>query len=74
MIKRMATNRGFTQTEVITEYIKQGIEKEPQKHKSKIRFIVKPDPSKNIDDLIGSIKTDTSVDAVKLINEVRRGE
>ena len=74
IIKQIAINKDTTQTQIINDYLQQGIEKEPQKNKSKIRFIVKPDPNKNIDDLIGSIKTDTSVDAVKLINEVRRGE
>jgi uncharacterized membrane protein YhiD involved in acid resistance len=73
-IKLIAINKDITQTKIINEYLKQGIEKEPQKNKSKIRFIVKPNPNKNIDDLIGSIKTEKPVNAVKLINEVRRGE
>ncbi|MGL6298182.1 MAG: DUF6364 family protein, partial [Methanobacteriaceae archaeon] len=54
-IKIIAKNRGITQTEVITEYIKQGIKKEPKQNKTKLKILVEQDPNVSIDDMIGSI-------------------
>jgi predicted DNA-binding ribbon-helix-helix protein len=73
-IKRIANNKKTTQTEIITEYIKQGIEKEPEINKTKLRVIVKQDPNKNIDDLIGTIKAPKDFDILKAIDETRKGE
>ena len=73
-IKRIANNKKTTQTEIITEYIKQGIEKEPEINKTKLRVIVKQDHSKNIDDLIGTIKAPKDFDILKAIEETRKGE
>jgi hypothetical protein len=71
IIKQIAINKNTTQTKVINDYLKQGIEQEPPENKSKIRFIVKPNPNKNIDDLIGSIKVSEEFDPVKAVKEVR---
>jgi len=73
-IKRIANNKKTTQTEIITEYIKQGIEKEPEINKTKLRVIVKQDPNKNIDDIIGTIKAPKDFDILKTIDETRKGE
>ena len=73
-IKRIANNKKTTQTEIITEYIKQGIEKEPEINKTKLRVIVKQDPNKNIDDIIGTIKAPKDFDILKAIDETRKGE
>lgn len=73
-IKQIAINKGTTQTKVINDYLKEGIEKEPKKNKIHLKVLVEDDPTKNIDKLIGSIKTEKSVNAVDLINKMRRGE
>ena len=73
-IKQIANNKGTTQTKIINDYLKEGIEREPKKNKIHLKVLVEEDPTKNIDKLIGSIKTEKPVNAVKLINEVRRGE
>ena len=73
-IKQIAINKDTTQTKIINDYLKQGIEKEPQKNKSKIKFIVKPNPTKNIDDMIGVIKAPKGFNSVKALDEVRKGE
>ncbi|MDR2967756.1 MAG: DUF6364 family protein [Methanobacteriaceae archaeon] len=73
-IKRIANNKKTTQTEIITEYIKQGIEREPEINKTKLRVIVKQDPNKNIDDLIGTIKAPKDFDILKAIDKTRKGE
>jgi metal-responsive CopG/Arc/MetJ family transcriptional regulator len=73
-IKRIANNKGITQTEIITEYIKQGIQKEPQINKIKLKTLVKQDPNASIDDMIGTIKAPKGFNSVKAINEVRKGE
>jgi hypothetical protein len=70
-IKQIAINRDTTQTEIVNDYLKKGIEKEPQKNKSKIRFIVKSDPSKSIDDIISSIKAPKRFNPVEAVKEVR---
>lgn len=74
IIKRIANNKKTTQTEIITDYIKQGIENEPEINKTKLRVIVKQDPNKNIDDLIGTIKAPEDFDMLKAIDETRKGE
>jgi hypothetical protein len=73
-IKQIALNKDTTQTEIINNYLRECIEKEPIENKTEIKWIKKPDPSKNMEDLKGIIKTDKPVNAVKLINEVRKGE
>ena len=73
-IKQIAINKDTTQTKIINDYLKQGIEKEPQKNKSNIRFIVKSDPTKNIDDMIGVIKPPKGFNSVKALDEIRKGE
>jgi len=70
-IKQIAINKDTTQTKVINDYLKQGIEKEPQKNKTNIRFIIKPDPSKNIDDIISSIEAPKGFDPVEAVKEIR---
>jgi len=73
-IKRIAINKNTTQTEIITDYIKQGIEKEPEINKTKLRVIVKQKPGENIDDIIGTIKASKNFDILKAIDETRKGE
>ncbi|MDR2966364.1 MAG: DUF6364 family protein [Methanobacteriaceae archaeon] len=74
MIKQIAINKGTTQTKIINDYLKQCIEKEPEKNKVKINIIMDGDPNIDISDFIGSIKTDRPFNAVKLQNQVRKGE
>jgi len=73
-IKQIAINKGTTQTKVINDYLKEAIEREPDKNKIHLKVLVENDPDKNMDELKGIIKTSKPVSAVKLINEVRRGE
>ncbi|KZX11804.1 DUF6364 family protein [Methanobrevibacter filiformis] len=73
-VKRIANNRNITQTEVITEYIKQGIEKEPKKNKIKLKILVEQDPEASIDDMIGAIKAPEGFNSVKAVDEIRKGE
>ena len=79
-IKLIAINKETTQTKVINELLEKAIEKEDNmfKRNPKIRTMKKSrfknDSKKSFEDLIGSIKTEKEVDAVKLINEVRKGE
>ncbi|MDR3223850.1 MAG: hypothetical protein LBT66_09010 [Methanobrevibacter sp.] len=69
-IKQIAVNKDTTQTKIINDYLKQGIEKEPT-NKFKIRFIVKPDPTKNIDDIISSIEAPNEFNPLEAIREIR---
>lgn len=78
-IKIIALNKETTQTKVINDLLEKAIEKEDTifKKNPKIKLMKKSrfkNPNKSFDDLIGSIKTEKEVDAVELINEVRRGE
>jgi len=73
-IKQIAINKGTTQTKIINEYLKRCIDKEPEKNKVKINIIMDGNPNIDISDFIGSIKTDEPFDAVKLQNQVRKGE
>jgi hypothetical protein len=73
-IKIIANNKGTTQTEIMTDYIKQGIEKESIINKTKLRVIVKHDPDASIDDMIGTIKAPKGFHSVKALNEIRKGE
>ncbi|MDR2544537.1 MAG: hypothetical protein LBD03_03165 [Methanobrevibacter sp.] len=73
-INQIAINKRTAQTKIINDYLKEGIDREPKENKSKIKWIKKPDPSKSMEDLKGIIKTDKLVNAVELINQVRRGE
>lgn len=70
-IKQIAINKDTTQTKVINDYLKQGIEKEPKKNKSKLKVLVKYDPNASIDDLIGNIGAPEGFDPVKAVKEVR---
>ncbi|GAA5818391.1 MAG: conserved hypothetical protein [Methanobrevibacter sp. CfCl-M3] len=73
-IKQIAINKKTTQTKIINDYLKECIEKEPQKNKIHLKVLVKSDPTANIDDIIGSIKVPEGFDPVKAVKEVRRGE
>lgn len=73
-IKRIAKNRGITQTEVITEYIKQGIKKEPKQNKTNLKILVEQDPNVSIDDMIGIIKAPKGFESVKALDKIRKGE
>ncbi|MDR2623418.1 MAG: DUF6364 family protein [Methanobrevibacter sp.] len=73
-IKQIAINKGTTQTKVINDYLKEAIDREPEKNKIRLKILVEDDPNKNMDELKGIIKTDNPVNAVELINEVRIGE
>ena len=73
-IKTIANNRKMNQTEVITEYIKQGIEKEPKVNKINLKVLVKQDPNASIDDMIGTIKAPKGFNSVKALEEIRKGE
>lgn len=78
-IKIIALNKETTQTKVINDLLEKAIEKEDNifKKNPKIKLMKKSrfkDPNKSFGDLIGSIKTEKEVDAVELINEVRKGE
>jgi hypothetical protein len=87
-IKLIALNKNKTQTEIVNKLLKQGIINETKINKEdtleerinknpKIKFMksnITKKPTKSFEELIGSIKTDQPVNAVKLINEVRRGE
>jgi len=79
-IKLIALNKETTQTKVINELLEKAIEKEDVmfKRNSKIKLMkksrFKKNPNKSFEDLIGSIETEKEIDAVKLVNEVRRGE
>lgn len=73
-VKRIANNRNTTQTEVITEYIKQGIKKEPKTNKTKLKVLVEQDPKASIDDMIGVIKAPKGFNSVKALDEIRKGE
>lgn len=79
-IKIIALNKETTQTKVINDLLEKAIENEDSifkknpeiKSMKKSKF--KKDPNKSFEDLIGSIKTKKEIDAVELINEVRKGE
>lgn len=73
-IKQIALNKDTTQTKIINDYLKECVKKELKENKTKIKWIKKPDPTKSMEELKGIIKTDKPVNAVKLINEVRRGD
>ncbi|KZX11969.1 DUF6364 family protein [Methanobrevibacter curvatus] len=73
-IKQIAINKGTTQTKIINNYLKQCIEKEPEKNKIKINVITEGDTNIDISDFIGSIKTDKPFNAIKFQNQVRKGE
>lgn len=71
-IKLIAINKDTTQTKIINDYLKEGIEKEPEKNKTKIKFLVKPDSSKNIDDMISSIEVPKDFNPVEAVKEIRK--
>ena len=78
-IKIIALNKETTQTKVINDLLEKAIEKEDAIYlkNPKIKLMNKSrfkNPKKSFDDLIGSIETEKEVDAVELINEVRKGE
>lgn len=74
IIKQIAINKETTQTKIINEYLKQGIENESDVNKANIRFIVKKNPNKNIDNLIGTIKAPEGFNSVKAVQEIRKKE
>ena len=80
IIKLIALNKETTQTKVINDLLKKAIEKEDNifKRNSKIKVMKKSRFKNNSDnsfeDLIGSIETEEEIDAVELINEVRKWE
>lgn len=79
-IKIIALNKETTQTKVINELLEKAIEEEDNIFKKnpeiklmkKSRF--KKDLDKSFDELIGSIKTKKEIDAVDLVNKIRKGE
>lgn len=73
-IKRIANNRHTTQTEIITEYIKKGIEKEPKTNKTNLKVLVEQNPTASIDDMIGTIKAPKGFNSVKALDEIRKGK
>ncbi|OQD58381.1 hypothetical protein MBBAR_17c00210 [Methanobrevibacter arboriphilus JCM 13429 = DSM 1125] len=79
-IKLIALNKETTQTKVINDLLEKAIENEDNifKKNPKIKPMkkskFKKDSNKSLEDLIGSIKTKKEIDAVELINEVRKGE
>jgi hypothetical protein len=87
-IKLIAVNKNKTQTEIINKYLKQGIINETEINKNDtledrlrknqnlklMKNSITKKPKRSFEELIGSIKTDKPVNAVKLINEVRKGE
>jgi len=77
-IKVIALNRDSTQTEIINEYLKKGLESEEGLNKIPGYLIAnkktyKPDKARK-KELAGFIKVETPFDAVKLIEDSRKGE
>ncbi|MDR2544081.1 MAG: DUF6364 family protein [Methanobrevibacter sp.] len=77
-IKVIAINKKSTQTEIINEYLKKGLEEEEKKNKIPDYLIANkktfnPDKSRK-KELAGFIKVKNTFDAVELINDSRRGE
>jgi hypothetical protein len=77
-IKVVALNKNSTQTEIINEYLKKGLETEEDKNKIPSYLIANkktynPDKLRE-KKLAGFIKTKNTFDAVELINDSRRGE
>ncbi|MDR2623504.1 MAG: DUF6364 family protein [Methanobrevibacter sp.] len=77
-IKIIAINRNSTQTEIINEYLKKGLEAEEDKNKIPEYLIANkenynPDKERK-KKMAGIIKVKKSFDAVELINSSRRGE
>jgi hypothetical protein len=87
-IKIMAVTKNKTQTEIVNKMLKQGLKNETKinnddtleerinknPHLKLMKNPMIKKPKKSFNELIGSIKTDEPVNAVKLVNEVRRGE
>ena len=63
-IKVVALNKDTTQTEIIREYLKQGLINEPKENKE----------NKSLNDLIGIIEVDEEFDATKEIKKMRNKE
>ncbi|MDR1819658.1 MAG: DUF6364 family protein [Methanobrevibacter sp.] len=76
-IKVVALNKNSTQTEIINEYLRKGLEAEKDKNKIPDYLIANkttynPDPDR-IMKSSGFIKGVEPFDAVKLVKEMRRG-
>jgi len=79
-IKIIALNKKTTQTEVINDLLEKAIENEDSifKRNPNIKLMkeskFKNTSKKSFEDLKGIIKTDKPVNAVKLVNELRRDQ
>ncbi|KZX15043.1 DUF6364 family protein [Methanobrevibacter curvatus] len=77
-IKIIATNKNSTQTEIITEYLKKGLELEDEKNKIPENLIANkntynPDPERRMK-FAGIIKAKKPIDLTKTLEEVRKME
>jgi hypothetical protein len=77
-IKLIALNRNSTQTEIINEYLKKGLDAEDDKNKIPDYLLANkktysPDKLRK-KNMAGIIKVKEPFDAVELINSSRRGE
>lgn len=79
-IKLIALNKETTQTKVINDLLEKAIENEDNifKKNPKIKVMkksrFKKDSKKSFEELIGSIETKKEINAVGLINNLRKGE
>ena len=81
-IKQIALNKDTTQTEIVNDYLKKGIENEPELNKESIGIFQTPehfDNMKNInndsfDKMIGAVETKEPTNAVELKRKAQRGE
>lgn len=74
-IKQIALNKDTTQTEIVNNYLKQGIENEPEINKESIEIFTKNVRNNNtFDDMIGIIETKEPTNAVELKRKAQRGE
>jgi metal-responsive CopG/Arc/MetJ family transcriptional regulator len=63
-VKQIALNKDTTQTEIINNYIRKGIENEKQTHKE----------IKSLNDIVGIIKGGEQMDSVKEVRKLRNKE
>lgn len=77
-IKVVALNKNTTQTEIVNEYLKKGLESEKSKDKIPNYLIANkdtynPDPGE-VEKMAGMFTTKRPFDAVKLVRQVRKGD
>ena len=74
-IKQIALTKDTTQTEIVNNYLKQGIENEPELNKESIGIFVKNVRNNDtFDDMIGVVETKEPTNAVELKRKAQRGE